>query len=377
MVNLEQKTLALFFTCGISLKTWEKVGNLEREIKPYRELAKHFKEIYFFTYGDKQDFEFKEILPDNIKIFPKKYRMPSVLYSLLLPLIYRKQLKKTALLKTNQMSGSMSAVIAKWLFNKKLIVRCGYEWLNVLEKEKKAPWKRLIAQALERLAYNSADKIIFTSQKDQAFAQNKFKIPSEKIEIIPNYIDTDLFKPSLLSVSDTDNTNKQGVVFVGRLSREKNLLNLIKAMAGMGEKLTLIGKGHLEKELKQLVQEKGILTKFKGRVPNEKLPQELNKAKVFVLPSLYEGCPKALLEAMSCGLLCIGADVEGIKEIIQHKENGYLCGTDADSIKKAISEVLGNTSLHQQMAHNARQTILEKFRLEEILKKEIAFYEAL
>jgi len=370
MTNLSEKKLALFFSKGISLKDWHEIGSLSREVRPYIELTKYFSSVYFFTYGNKQDLEFQDKLAHKIKVFINKQRFPEALYYILLPFVYKKELKQVDILKTNQMSSVWPALLAKGLYKKKLVVRCGYEWLFVLEKEKKAFWKRLVVSVLERLAYNSADKIIFTSQKDKAFAQNRFKISSEKIEIIPNYIDTDIFCP--LEV-----TEKKGIIYVGRLSKEKNLLNLIKAVGKTKTPLTLIGKGPLEPELRKLAVDVGAVVEFKGRIANKDLPYELNKAKVFVLPSLYEGCPKVLLEAMSCGLLCIGANVEGIKEIIQHKENGYLCNTDSESIKNAINTVLDDDNLLQNLQQAGRETILQRFSLNNILTKEVTLYENL
>jgi len=370
-MELKNKKLALFFTTGVSLKTWEKVGNLAREIKPYKELAKYFKEIYFFTYGDKRDLEYQKLLPENIRIFPKKWNLPSILYSLFLPFLFSKELKKADILKTNQMSGSWSAVLTKWLYRKKLVVRCGYEWLKTKEKEKEAWWKLWLASFLEELSYKNADKIIVTSLEDRKFVEKRFRIKSLKIEIIPNYIDVELFKP--LNISK----EKGRIIFVGRLEKGKNLFNLIEAIANLPVKLVLIGSGSLKEKLKKFSKEKKANVEFKGNIANEKLPEELNKSEIFVLPSFYEGCPKVLLEAMSCGLPCVGADVEGIKEIIRHKENGYLCKTDAKSIKEAIVNILQNKELQEKMGENARKTILENFSLEKILEKELKIYEIL
>ncbi len=370
-MELKNKKLALFFTKGISLRTWEKFGNLAREIEPYKELAEYFNEIYFFTYGDKKDLEYQKILPKNIKIFPKRWNLSSTIYSLFLPVLYRKELKKVDILKTNQMSGSWSAVLTKWLCQKKLVVRCGYEWLSFLEKQNKLLWKRIIAGLTEKITYRNADKIILTSEKDKNFVETKFKIPSSKIEIISNYIDVNLFKPINLE------KEKSRLCFVGRLSLQKNLVNLIKAVADLDVRLVIFGAGPLKDDLQKLASKLNSKIEFKGNVPNEKLPEELNKSEIFILPSFYEGCPKALLEAMSCGLPCIGTNVEGIKEIIKHKENGYLCETDAHSIRKAILEVLNNKNLQAKISQNARKTILENFSLEKILEKEIRIYETL
>jgi glycosyltransferase involved in cell wall biosynthesis len=133
----------------------------------------------------------------------------------------------------------------------------------------------------------------------------------------------------------------------------------------------------VRKKIEATTSEKGVSVEFKKNVLNEKLPEELNKSEIFILPSFYEGCPKTLLEAMSCGLPCIGTNVEGIKEIVRHRENGYLCDTDSNSIREAIAEVLGDKQLQKKIGQNARQTILENFDFKKIIEKEINIYKTL
>ena len=60
---------------------------------------------------------------------------------------------------------------------------------------------------------------------------------------------------------------------------------------------------------------------------------------------------------MSCGLPCIGTNVAGIKKIIKHKENGYLCETDAASIKKALLDVLNDKGLKERLPKSARKKL--------------------
>ncbi len=352
--------LALFFTYGMSLEKWAKIGSLSREIKPYQILAKKFDQIYFFTYGSKKDLAFLNVVGEKITILP----------NFLKPFLYWKILKNVDVFKTNQMAGALPAVMAKLYWRKKkLIVRCGYEWLNVLIKEKKSFWKKAIVYILEKIAYKVADIVIFTSEKDKDFALKKFKIPEGKIRLIPNYINTELFKP--LDIIKEKNT----VLYIGRLSKEKNLFNLIEAMVGVNAKLKIIGQGSQQKDLVQFVKEKAVNVEFLGAIPNEQLPQELNKSEIFILSSLYEGCPKALLEAMACGLSCIATDVEGIKEVITHQENGYLCQTTSQAIHQALENVLNNNDLKEKVGQNARETILNNFALEKIIEKELTLYE--
>jgi len=103
MVNYNQKKLALFFSHGISLKNWQDIGHLDREIAFYKRIADSFEEVIFFTYGDKNDLKSQENLGSKIKIFPKPWGLPNILYGFLLPFIHWEKLKDVNVLKTNKM----------------------------------------------------------------------------------------------------------------------------------------------------------------------------------------------------------------------------------------------------------------------------------
>ena len=124
--SLRDKTLALFFTTGVSLKLWHEIGMIDREVAIYNKLSKYFKHIYFLSYAGEEDLRFKDYLADNITIVPKKYIPDSLSYSIMLPIIHYRILKKVDILKTNQMFGSWSAVLAKLIYRKKLVARTGY-----------------------------------------------------------------------------------------------------------------------------------------------------------------------------------------------------------------------------------------------------------
>lgn len=371
MEGFKSKTLVLFFTCGVSLETWASIGNLGREIKPYNKLAQYFKKIYFVTYGGNKDFNFQEKLSENIEILPRRFFLPAVIYQFFIPLIYRRKLKEADIYKTNQMGAVIPALISKCIYRKRLVVRCGYEWLEFAKKGKKSFWKIMLVSWLEKIAYKKADRIILTSAENKKFVEDNFKNCSSKISIVPNYIDADKFKPTKTEKNDAR------VIFVGRLHEQKNLFNLIDAISRIKCELVIIGSGLLRDKLEYSARRIKLRVRFLGNIPNERLPEELNKARCFILPSLYEGCPKTLLEAMSCGLPCIGTNVEGIREIINHKENGYLCGTDANSIKVALEEVLGDKKLQIKIGGNARETILRKFDFAKIAEQEVNIYKTI
>ena len=374
---MSNKTLGLFFSYGVGIEIWEKQGYLNRESKYYTKLSQQLGKVSFFTYDVKQQkrhspFKDKDLI--GISIFSKKINFLNFLYALLLPFLRAKEIKQCDILKTNQMSGALPAIIAKVIYKKKLVVRNGYEWLYSLIKAKKPLWKRGVVYCLEFLAYKMADKIIFTSKADKVFAQKIFHLKEEKIEVIPNYIDTDLFKP-LSNVKKEPNS----ICYVGRLSKEKNVSALIEAISGLPfVKLYIAGDGPLKEELQQQAVKLGLKERvvFLGKVANEKLPELLNKCQAFALPSLYEGNPKALLEAMACGLPCVASDVEGINEIIKHNENGLLVKPLKDEIKKALNLLFKDSFLSERLAKQARATLEEGFSLEQTITSEIKLTES-
>ncbi|MDH5684558.1 MAG: glycosyltransferase family 4 protein, partial [candidate division WOR-3 bacterium] len=157
--------------------------------------------------------------------------------------------------------------------------------------------------------------------------------------------------------------------------RQKNLIALLEALKALPYELTIIGKGSMRKELQKKAEADNINVRFINSVSHLKLPEILNQHETFILPSLYEGTPKALLEAMSCGLPVIGTDIKGINDIIEHKKNGYLCDTSASSIKEGILELLGNKTVQERISINARRTILKNFSIEVGLDKEKGIYQ--
>jgi len=371
--------LLLFFTYGISLKTWDETGLIDREIILYKKLTEKGIKVSFITYGDKSDFKYSDKLR-NIEIIPfyAFVKQPSnkilkFIQSFFLPFILRKHFKKIDIIKTNQMSTTWAPIIAKLLFKKKLIVRCGFEWYKTLLKKSHSILLKYFIYITEWLAYQIADAIILTSEDDKQYIIRKFHISdSNKIKVIPNYIDIEIFKPNV------NVTKKQNyLLFIGRLTEEKNLLNLLSALKGSHYTLDIVGDGKLKEPLMFFASENGIKVNFLGRLPNNEIPRLLNQYEVFVLPSLYEGNPKALLEAMSCGLAVIGTDVDGIRNIIKHKENGYLCKTDSKSIRDAIDVLMNDEFLRKSMGIQARKFIINNCCIDEIVNRELNIYNSL
>lgn len=357
--------LVLFMTYGMSLRKWDEMGTLQREIKPYRELKKHLKSISIVTYGD-----WTEPYIEGMNIFYNNTALPDSLYSIFAPWIHRHLLKGADYFKTNQIPGSWTAVIAKLMFKKRLIVRQGYPWLQTLAEKKTPFWKRVLADITEIIAYSAADSIIVTTDRDKKTIVERFDDLELKIHVISNYIDTDLFKP------DPALRIPKRILYVGRMAHEKNLISLIMAVKRLDVELILIGEGEIKQQMVAFASDSGIKNvKFLGAMKNEDIVCEYRKAEIFILPSKYEGNPKALMEAMACGCIVIGTKVRGIKELIDDGESGFLCEQPSTSINAAICRAQFMTENYPKEADairkNARETIEYQHSLKNAVMKEL------
>lgn len=364
--------MALFFSHGVSLAAWDREGLFDREVGYYQNLTREVGEVLFYTYdrpGDGLKGFLSRLAP--IKAIYNRWNLPYRLFGILGPFLHYREFKKCQLFKTNQLSGAWTAAIAKWLFKKPLVVRCGYIGSRNL-KRSGATRKRLFLNIMmEKLSLRAADMIFVATIDDRLYLLHNYRIMPEKIRTVPNPIDIDQFLPS------PERSKQQGlVVFVGRLSPEKNLDLLITACKQLREaRLLIIGRGALEDELKALAEGGNI--EFPGLVPNNELPALLNQAQVFVLPSKWEGSPKALLEAMACGLAVLGTDVPGIREIIRHGENGLLCEPKAEALAEAIARLLADADLRRRLGAQARKYVLHHNSLSRVVPKEAVLLRSL
>ncbi len=358
--------MILFFTYRVSLKTWVDHGIVERETQVYRRLLPRLGRVAFITYGA-GDAALEPSL-GGIAVLPRPPRVGMAAMSLLAPWLYRRQIRAASVLKTNQASGAWTAVIAKWLFRKPLIVRCGYPWSFNYARESEHRWKRGLVRVLERLAVRAADRVVVTSAAAGEYLVREHGVDAAHVRIVPNAIDVARFAP------DTAAAREKGcVVFVGRLAPEKNLRALVRAVGRVpGARLRLVGDGPERADLEAAARQAGADVEFMGTVTNEAVPPLLNGAALFALPSHYEGQPKALLEAMACGLPVLGADVPGIREAVRHGDTGWLCAADEDSLARALATLLGDGALRERLGHAARAAVEREHSVDAVVERELA-----
>ena len=223
---------------------------------------------------------------------------------------------------------------------------------------------------LERFSLRTADAVVVTTPGDKENLVRRYHVPQGKIKIIPNYVDTDLFRPMPEIQKETGL-----IVFVGRLEEQKNPWALLEAVKGVpGIRLLMIGEGTLQEPLKKKIQDERLPVEMQGVIPHAQLPAILNRAHLFILPSHFEGHPKVLLEAMSCGVPVIGADSPGIRELLVHRKNGCLAGPSSEALRRAILELVNDSDLCGRIGRQARMDVEKRYSLRQVIQQEQLLY---
>lgn len=223
--------------------------------------------------------------------------------------------------------GFAAVLLAKW-FKRKVVVSARGSDIN-------AYTKLFFIRYLIKYTLKQADLIITVSHDLKTKIQN-LGIDERKIKIIPNGVDISQFRP--LPENELEEIlpfEKSGriILTVGALRRVKNQKFLIEAFSQIVSlekykdlKLIIVGSGYqkdlLEKQIANLDLSHRVF--LVGAVPNDKLVHWYNHADLFCLPSLNEGCPNVLLEALACHVPVIATKVGGIPDILSSENLGIL-----------------------------------------------------
>jgi starch synthase len=272
------------------------------------------------------------------------------------------------------------------------------------------PWKveqlgngYFLSRWIEHHAYNTADGIIAVSEQMKTDVIEAYGVASEKVTVIHNGIDPDFYAPTF----DPDLLNEYGinpdipfVLFVGRITRQKGISQLIAAAKHFDENCQIVlcagapDTPEIAKETEALIGDlkthrKGVIL-ISEMLPREKIKVLYSHARVFACPSLYEPFGIINLEAMSCETPVVGSAVGGIPEIIVEGETGYLIELESlsrtDFNPKApevfqrnfaakVNLLLRDENLALQMGKAGRKRVLEKFSWTAIAKTTYDYYE--
>jgi glycosyltransferase involved in cell wall biosynthesis len=221
---------------------------------------------------------------------------------------------------------------------------------------------------LNRWAAARADAVLAVSVESAEYMQQEWGVPQAKLTVIHNGVDTDRFRPAASKDEIRGIRSQLGleagdpvVVCVANLVPIKGHNVLLRAWSRVvanqpAARLLLIGDGPLRGELQALAWNLGCRRSilFTGARPN--VPELLRAADLFVLPSRYEACSNAILEAMATGLAVVACEAGGNPELVAPGLTGWLVPPDAaEPMAERILAALGDEAARQQAGHAARQ----------------------
>ena len=190
-----------------------------------------------------------------------------------------------------------------------------------------------------------------------------------EIVVIPNGVDINRFHPAERDEKESDNKDKSVCIgYLGRLSPEKNIINMIKAVRALESEnihLKIAGRGPLYAKVKKMEDER---IKVLGYV--EDAPSFYRSLDVFLLPSKLEAQPIALLEAMASGLPIIATDVGDNKYFVQG--NGIICGASVKEIGATIKEML--RADREKMGIESRKIVEQSYSWDKIADRTLEVY---
>lgn len=272
------------------------------------------------------------------------------------------------------------------------------------------PWKAeqlaggyALSSFCERTAIDAADAVIAVSAGMKADILRAYpSVQPERVHVIYNGIDPTEFQPD----ASTDVLQRWGidparpyVVFVGRITRQKGIIHLLRAARYLAKsaQLVLCAGGpdtpEIGAEVRALVaeleRERGSVVWVEKMLPRPELVQILSRASVFCCPSVYEPFGIVNLEAMACGAPVVASAVGGIPEIVVPGETGLLVPFESDGsargeprdaerfaadLAASVNSLLENPTLSRRFGEAGRQRAIDRFSWSSIAEQTVELY---
>jgi glycosyltransferase involved in cell wall biosynthesis len=228
-----------------------------------------------------------------------------------------------------------------------------------------------------RLSSRLPDRVTAVSRAVANAHRDAGMVRTEALVVIPNGLDTEAFRRDTRVREEVRRELRLGDEFLwlaaGRLERVKDYPTLLQAITGVPQsaRLLIAGSGPLEAELHALAERLRIAerVRFLGFVTD--IARYMQAADGFVLSSLWEGLPLALLEAASCGLPAVACDVAGVREALIEGETGWLARAgDPVSLAAGMRWLMQVSPLERRaIGANARRHVVNGFGIEEVLDR--------
>lgn len=259
-------------------------------------------------------------------------------------------------------SAFLIPILLTRLFNKKSIFIITHSTSQIVKKVYTNIVIYNIVSVFEQMNYKLCKKLVVYSP----YIVSELKLGKYRNKIVlayEHYVDLNRFKKQ-----KEIKLRKYVLGYVGRLSQEKGIMNLLQAMLIMPPEVNLIicGDGELRDTIEMFIAEKNLINRviLTGWLPNEELPKYLNDIKMLIIPSYTEGLVNVMYEGMACGTIIIATPVGAIPEFVIDGRTGYLLqSNDPPEIARIITKARSSVEL-EDISQNAQVLVAEYFTLD-------------
>ena len=298
-------------------------------------------------------------LPHNLKHkFISKLELMPYLFTYFLKAA--KYAQKADIIHAQWSLSGLVGVYLKKMFNKPLIVSTRG---IAVQQASKSKWMKPILKNVLK----NADYITPNNVHHKEIIQ-KLGIPKSKILPVPNGVNTKLYKPrnkATLRKSLHLPKDAKIILFVGWLIQRKGVSHLAEAFTHIQKQhpdtlLVMIGHGSLRNKLKAKLKDVKSNVRMIDATTPEKVAEYMSAADLFVLPSLAEGRPNVIYEAMLSELPIVATNIGGTNELINTKNGILIPPKNAKAIEKAVCNLLDNEKKARTLAKRARADVLKQ-----------------
>jgi glycosyltransferase involved in cell wall biosynthesis len=205
---------------------------------------------------------------------------------------------------------------------------------------------------LRRVLRGAGVVVVFTEEQAESVITT-YGVHRAKVRVVPNGVDGSFLHPPRRLPSG----RRPRLLFVGRLSVQKNVPQLLDALEGVSERFdtVLVGDGELAAELQERVARLGLAhVTFAGRADGAALRSRYEDADLFVLPSEREGMPLVLLEAMAMALPTVATDIPGTRDVVGDEVGALVPLGDVAALRSALVELSSDPAAYARMSAAAR-----------------------
>jgi glycosyltransferase involved in cell wall biosynthesis len=221
-------------------------------------------------------------------------------------------------------------------------------------------------QTVRRASLERAVAVIANSNGLRDLSVAADRVP---VDVIPNGVDTEFFSPAPPATS-LSGSDRFRVLFVGRFHAQKNLMVLLSQFARLRDEsarrveLHLVGDGPLLEQLQEHAAKLGLNGEIKwhGWLTRSELRHVLQSCDCFVNPSLYEGMPNAVLEAMACGKPVVASRIPGNDAVVQHEATGLLFPLEEPAVLgTSLARLVNDPARAAEMGQKARELVKREY----------------